>query len=206
MSITLDTKLKPAELFSLYQEHYLGLKKLFDELSQTRVMELLRYNQERAKYLLNYHCKVIACPASHLILNNEMLLDSKFKVGTIIVMEAGQISDFETFSAILSSKGLERVVMIGDQKQSAPVVLNSTLETTARLSCSMFSRLLSLGHKSVKLTHQGKARPDIYDCLRWNYSEVLDLARVTEDSIYKAECPGLKHHCQIIDIQSQEVI
>lgn len=206
MSEEPDSKLQPAALFAVYEEHYMGIKKIFDEVAKTRVMELLRDNQERAKYLLNYHCKVIACPASHLILNHDLLLESQFKVGTIIFLEAGQITDFETFSAIMVTRGLKRIVMVGDQKQSPPQVVNKTLETKAKLSSSMFSRLLKLGHKTVRLDHQGKSRPDIFECIRWCYPNVSDLPSVKQDEQYQADCPGLKYHCQIVDVQGQEVI
>lgn len=79
-------------------------------------MELLRNDKERANYLLNYHSRLILVPATYLMYNHEELISSKIKIDSLVVMEANQLLDFESFAAVTICKRAVRIVMLGDDR------------------------------------------------------------------------------------------
>ena len=79
-------------------------------------MELLRNDKERANYLLNYHSRLVLVPAAYLVYNHEELLLSKLQVDSLIVLEANQLLDFETFAAVAVCKRAVRIALLGDER------------------------------------------------------------------------------------------
>jgi hypothetical protein len=190
------------ETHALSQAHFKALQNLFSEIAKTRVMELLRHNKERAKYLLNYHCKVIIMKASHLFVVYEELLNAKFSVGTLIVQEAGELLDFESFASLAVCKDLKRAIFLGDKNQYTSTFGCETLEKISNLGQSMFTRLQNLGYPTIKLHSQGASRKEIVDLYKSKYPELKSYSGAGNN----AKLPGVDKPVQWVDLHSKEVI
>jgi intron-binding protein aquarius len=90
------------------------IQETFEELEKCRVFELLKNNKQRADYLVNNYVKLVAMTSTHAILKSDYFLDSAFRATTVIFEESGQLLDFETFAPLTFSKGLRRMILIGD--------------------------------------------------------------------------------------------
>lgn len=187
------------------EKHFATIKATFDELERTRAMELLIQNKERGNYLMNYYSKVIGMTSSHFILKHEELLEGGFEAATVIFEEAGQIMDFGAAVPIALTKGVERIILIGDDNQLPPLVKNPILQTVANLQQSMFARLLNHNYQRVNLKQQGRCRNEIASLFTWKYAGLVNLPHVATDSRLNAQVKGVKHPVQFIDVASAEV-
>lgn len=182
------------------------IKQYFSELSKTRVLELLRVDKERGSYLLNYHSKIILMTPETLLEKHEELFELKHPIGTLIIDEAQQITDFESFAALAVAKHLQKVVFLGDPLHEPPNIKNSILKDVAGLNKSFFERLRILGYPEIKLTQQ------------YGYHKALSaLAKaVSNDSLLSCGVPhtpntfevsGLARNLQFVSLgHSQEVV
>ena len=166
-------------------------------------MELLRHNKERAKYLLNYHCKVIILTVSHLFDIFEELLSAKYTVGTLILPEAGNLLDFQSFASLAVCRDLRTAVFLGDDSQNPPSINCRVLEESANLSQSMFVRLQRLGYPVISLHQQGASTDSITSLYKWKYP---GLANFPHSRSLEGEylLPGLKSAVQFIDLATHE--
>ena len=187
------------------EEHYRSVERLFGELRETRVMELLRQEKERAKYLLNYHCRVLVLTAAHLFAIFEELLAAKFTVGTLVLPEAGELLDFEAFAALAVCKELKTAVFLSDGCQTPPSLGCRVLEDCAHLGQSMFARLQHLGYPSLSLAAQGGSRAAIVALYAWKYPGLHHLPPALLDTLERP-VPGLQLPVQFVDVDSFEVV
>lgn len=74
---------------------------VFDELDEFRAFELLRSGVDRSKYLLVKEAKIIAMTCTHAALKRKELVDMGFKYDNILMEEAAQILEIETFIPLL---------------------------------------------------------------------------------------------------------
>lgn len=187
------------------EEHFATIKLTFEELERTRAMELLIQNKERGNYLMNYYVKVIGMTSSHYILKHEELLEGNFEAATVIFEEAGQIMDFGAMIPISLTKGVERIVLIGDDNQLPPLVKNPILQTVANLQQSMFARLLNHNYQRVNLRQQGRCRSEIASLFSWKYAGLANLPHIATDARLNEPVKGMKHAVQFINVSSTEV-
>lgn len=156
---------------------------IFDQIDQVRPFELLRSNKDRSNYLIVKEARIIAMTSTHASLKRRELVRLGFKYDTVIMEEAGQMLEVETFIPLLlqshdtdlNSPPLNRVVLIGDHHQLPPIVQNQNLCKTSKFDQSLFARLIRLGVPTVDLDFQGRARSSIADLYRWNYNDLKDL-------------------------------
>src|SRR5689334_13355266 len=73
------------------------LEHIFEELEETRPFELLRTYRDRGNYLLTKHAKVIAMTCTHAAIRRGELLNLKFQYDNLIMEEAAQVLEIETF-------------------------------------------------------------------------------------------------------------
>ena len=182
--------------------HFESIKQVFDNLGKTRAMELLRHNKERAKYLLNYHCRVIACPVDQLLLNHQEILESKLKIGTLVLLEAAQLNDFETFGTVVASRCVKRVVLVGNLTESPPAITSRLHQATSCLHKSMFSRLAQLNYPIFKLRSQHRVSADVHSAIKSLYP---DLQLIANPDQKERNTAGLTSGFQIIDVSCEEV-
>jgi intron-binding protein aquarius len=120
--------------------------------------------------LLTKQARIVAMTCTHAAIARSHLIDLGFQYDNIVVEEAGQMLEIETFIPFLLQKGeadetetcrLKRVCLIGDHNQLPPVVKNIAFQKFSNLDQSMFYRLIRLNVPYIQLNFQGRARADI---------------------------------------------
>ena len=138
-----------------------------------------------------------------------------FKYDSLIVEEAAQMLDVESFIPLVLQRGeaddsgtscrLKRVCLIGDHNQLPPVVKNASFSKYSRYDQSMFSRLVRLGVPAIELDQQGRARPEIAKLYSWRYKNLGNLDRVLTDERYLRANAGLARTFQLVNVEDFEV-
>lgn len=180
---------------------YEFIKSIFGDLQSLRFLEVLRTTRPRGNYLVTYHSRVIAMTAVHAAMQRAELLSQCFSYDTLIMEEAAECLEIETFICCLlqRSKRLKRVVLVGDQNQLPPVVQDCQMQQKANFAQSFFARLLRLGNRVVNLDCQGRCRPSIGNLFRWRYPGLRDLSFVVEDPSFSRANPGFLYTSQFVD-------
>ncbi|KAF8940749.1 hypothetical protein BGZ47_007611 [Haplosporangium gracile] len=184
------------------------LSKLFEQLEEVSAFELLRTSYDRANYLLTKEAKIIAMTCTHAALKRRELVNLGFKYDNIVMEEAAQILEVETFIPMLLQdpedgvNRLKRVILIGDHNQLPPVVKNTAFQQYGNMEQSMFTRFVRLGVPAIELDAQGRARSDMADLYKWRYKSLGDLPNVTERQEYKFANPGFLHDFQFINVNN----
>ncbi len=96
---------------------------IFKELEECRAFEILRNNRERGNYLVSKQAKIIAMTCTHAALKRKDLLETGFEYDNVLIEEAGQILEIETFIPLVLQKSrfgkaskLKRIIMLGKLK------------------------------------------------------------------------------------------
>lgn len=153
------------------------LKNVFSQLEEFRAFEMLRLGADRARYLLVREAKIIAMTCTHAALKRSELVQLAFQYDNILMEEAGQILEIETFIPLLlqnpefGHNRLKRWIIIGDHQQLPPVIKNVSFQKFANMDQSLFTRFVRLGVPTVTLNWQGRARPSICSLYGWRYGE-----------------------------------
>jgi intron-binding protein aquarius len=149
---------------------------VFEELSEYRPLELLRSQRQRTDYFLTKQARIVAMTCTHAAIARAHLLELGFKYDNIVMEEAGQMLDIETFVPFLLQKGesddvggcrLKRVCLIGDHHQLPPVVKNIAFQRYSHMDQSLFARLIRLGVTAIQLNRQGRSRAEIAKLFRY---------------------------------------
>ncbi|XP_018334120.1 RNA helicase aquarius [Agrilus planipennis] len=183
------------------------IKHMFDELEEFRAFELLRSGLDRSKYLLVKEAKIIAMTCTHAALKRKELVDMGFKYDNILMEEAAQILEIETFIPLLLQNPedgynqLKRWIMIGDHHQLPPVIKNMAFQKYSNMEQSLFTRLVRLGVPTVELDGQGRARPSICNLYNWRYKNLGNLPHVELWEEYKRANPGFAFDFQLINVE-----
>ncbi|KAI8894947.1 hypothetical protein BC833DRAFT_529987 [Globomyces pollinis-pini] len=195
------------ELTSVIEESYKYIKEIFHELEEVRPFELLRSNKDRSNYVLVKEARIIAMTSTHASLKRRELVRLGFKYDTVVMEEAGQMLEVETFVPLLlqthdtdlNRSPLQRVILIGDHHQLPPIVQNQALAKYSNMEQSLFARLIRLGVPKVDLDHQGRSRPTITDLFRWNYPGLKDLTFTKPE--YQFSNAGFAHEYQMVNVE-----
>ncbi|GMI21421.1 hypothetical protein TrCOL_g13616 [Triparma columacea] len=182
------------------------LQELFDELKDFRAFELLRGGGKRSEYLLTKQAKIVACTVTHAGLARDQLINLGFKYDSVVVEEAGQQLEVETFIPLLLQKDptrLKRICLFGDHNQLPPILKDRDLAEKGNFSQSFFARMISLGIKSFTLDSQGRARPEIAALYEWRYGGLKPLPNTSEGAYLKAN-GGLLHNTQFVNVADYE--
>ncbi|KAJ8600931.1 hypothetical protein CTAYLR_005054 [Chrysophaeum taylorii] len=180
-------------------------RRLFDEVARYEAFELLRSRKQRSDYLLTKQARVIALTCTHAALARRDLVALGLRYDTLVVEEAAQILEIETFIPLVlqtETSRLKRIVLIGDDRQLPPVVKHRALAAYARLDQSMFARLARLGFPILHLDAQGRARPSIADLYRWRYPYLRDLPEGGAAANPYAN-PGFVFEYQFVDVRDR---
>lgn len=180
---------------------------LFGELEECRAFEVLRSSYDRGNYLLTKQAKIVAMTCTHAALKRGDLVKLGFKFDNILMEEAGQILEIETFipmmlqeQALDSEPRLKRVVLIGDHNQLPPVVKNMAFQRFSHLDQSLFARFVRLGVPTITLDAQGRARSSIAALYAWRYSGLENLSHVASLPEFTLANPGFAYDYQLIDV------
>lgn len=185
------------------------IEKLFNDLAAIRPYELIKSNREKANYMLVKDARIIAMTATHAGMNRAEILKLGFHYDNVVMEEAAQLTEIESFIPLTmqnslqhhqhqSKQRLRRVVLIGDDKQNAPIIQNAGLRQYGGMDQSLFSRLSRLGVPVIELDFQGRARPEIADLYGWQYSAGLKhLPNVVQQEGHNA---GFLYNFQFINV------
>ncbi|ORX52031.1 P-loop containing nucleoside triphosphate hydrolase protein [Hesseltinella vesiculosa] len=184
------------------------LQSMFDTLEEIRPFELLRYQGDRANYLITKEAKIIAMTCTHAALKRRELVDLKFKYDNVVMEESAQILEVETFIPMLlqepedGQNRLKRVILIGDHHQLPPVVKNQAFQQYGNMEQSLFSRFVRLGVPALQLDAQGRARPSLAKLYSWQYGSLGDLPNVQTEPAFQLANPGLTYDYQFIHVDA----
>jgi len=187
---------------------YRHIKKIFTELDEYRAFELLRNGRDRSKYLLIKTAKIIAMTCTHAALRRRDLVELGFKYDNVLMEEAAQILEIETFVPLMLQtpedgyNRLKRVILIGDHHQLPPVIKNMAFQKFSNMEQSLFTRFVRLGVPYVQLDAQGRARPSICSLYSWRYQKLGNLSHVVTRPKFKAANPGLFYDYQLINVEN----
>uniref|UniRef100_A0A182P429 RNA helicase aquarius n=1 Tax=Anopheles epiroticus TaxID=199890 RepID=A0A182P429_9DIPT len=180
---------------------------MFAELEEFRAFELLRSGLDRSKYLLVKEAKIIAMTCTHAALKRKELVTMGFKYDNILMEEAAQILEIETFIPLLLQNPmdgynrLKRWIMIGDHHQLPPVIKNMAFQKYSNMEQSLFTRLVRLGVPTIDLDGQGRARSSICELYKWRYSRLGDLEHVHKWPEYCRANAGFVYEYQLINVE-----
>lgn len=182
------------------------ITKIFTQLEEFRAFELLRSGMDRSKYLLVREARIIAMTCTHAALKRKELVNMGFKYDNILMEEAAQILEIETFIPLLLQNPLDghnrlkRWIMIADHNQLPPVVKNVSFQKYSNMEQSLFTRFIRLGVPAVELDYQGRARSTISTLYKWRYKKLDDLEHVLNHIDYNRANPGFRYEYQLINV------
>uniref|UniRef100_A0A6Q2XQ48 RNA helicase aquarius n=1 Tax=Esox lucius TaxID=8010 RepID=A0A6Q2XQ48_ESOLU len=186
---------------------YRHIKKIFTQLEEFRAFELLRSGLDRSKYLLVKEAKIIAMTCTHAALKRHDLVELGFKYDNILMEEAAQILEIETFIPLLLQNPedgysrLKRWIMIGDHHQLPPVIKNMAFQKYSNMEQSLFTRFVRLGVPTVDLDAQGRARASLCNLYNWRYKQLGNLPHVQLLPQFQAPNPGLTFDFQLVNVE-----
>ncbi|VDM30671.1 unnamed protein product [Hydatigera taeniaeformis] len=185
-----------------------AISAIFNTLEEFRAFELMRTGLERANFLLTQEARIVAMTCTHAALKRRDLVQLGFTYDTIIMEEAAQILEIETFIPLLLQNPdisgynrLKRWIMIGDHNQLPPVVKNQAFNNFSNMGQSLFARLVKLGVPTIQLDAQGRTRPSISRLYSWRYERLLDIQHVITGQEYKLCNPGFQYEYQLINVE-----
>ena len=154
------------------------LDEIFSELREYRPFELLRSQRQRGDYLIMKQARIVAMTCTHAAIVRSQLIELGFEYDNVVMEEAGQMMEIESFIPLLLQRGesddsvsgqsrLKRVCMIGDHSQLPPVIKNMTFARFSNLDQSLFYRLIRLGVPYIQLDMQGRSREDLARLYRY---------------------------------------
>uniref|UniRef100_A0AAR2JCJ2 RNA helicase aquarius n=1 Tax=Pygocentrus nattereri TaxID=42514 RepID=A0AAR2JCJ2_PYGNA len=186
---------------------YRHVRKIFTQLEEFRAFELLRSGLDRSKYLLVKEAKIIAMTCTHAALKRHDLVELGFKYDNILMEEAAQILEIETFIPLLLQNPedgysrLKRWIMIGDHHQLPPVIKNMAFQKYSNMEQSLFTRFVRLGVPTVDLDAQGRARASLCNLYNWRYKQLGNLPHVQSQPEFQSPNPGLTYDFQLINVE-----
>lgn len=79
------------------EECFHTLRDIFTELKEYRAFELVRSSRPRCDYVLASEARIVAMTCTHAAIARQRLIDSGFHFDTLVLEEAGQVLELESF-------------------------------------------------------------------------------------------------------------
>jgi len=187
------------------------IRRMFEELADIRPFEILRSQRDKSNYLLVKEARIIAMTSTHSAMRRQEISAMGFRYDNVIMEEAAQITEIEAFLPFMlqaprqidsapAENALQRIVLVGDHLQNAPVIQNAAYRSYANLSQSLFQRLVRLGVPHIMLDAQGRSRPSIADLYKWRYPRLTNLPFTSTAPEFRSANAGLRHEYQFISV------
>jgi intron-binding protein aquarius len=187
------------------------LRKIFDELAEIRPFEILRNQRDKSNYLLVKEARIIAMTTTHAAIRRQEIASLGFKYDNVVMEEAAQVTEAESFIPFVlqdpsktgsssSTDTLQRIVLVGDHLQNAPVIQNAAFRSYANLEQSLFQRLIRLGVPHISLDAQGRSRPSIAELYKWRYPSLTNLPFTATHPDFVRANAGFRYEYQLIDV------
>ncbi|MCJ1466739.1 hypothetical protein MMC07_005359 [Pseudocyphellaria aurata] len=182
------------------------IDRIFGELKDILPFEVLRSSKDKTNYLMIKEARIIAMTSTHAAMRRQEISDLGFHYDNVIMEEAAQITEIETFIPLALQRPkdgvspLQRVVLCGDHLQNSPIIQNLAFRQFANLEQSLFLRLVRLGVPTINLDRQGRARSSIAELYKWRYPKLDDLPGVLTEPEFLRANAGFKYDYQFIDV------
>jgi intron-binding protein aquarius len=144
---------------------------------------------------------------THAAINRPNFIKWGFQYDNIIMEEAAQILEIETFVPMMLQvddkefgNRLKRVVLLGDHHQLPPVIKNRAFQKFCHMDQSLFTRFVRLGMPYIQLNAQGRMRSSLAKLWNWKYENLRDLPTVTHTPRFQQANAGLRHEFQLVDV------
>ncbi|OJD28490.1 hypothetical protein ACJ73_00089 [Blastomyces percursus] len=201
-----DANSSKEELLDVVSGCQRHMDKLFSELEDIRPFEILRFQRDKANYLLVKEARIIAMTSTHAAMRRQEIANLGFQYDNVVMEEAAQVTEIESFipCALQNTKNgelpLKRVVLCGDHLQNSPIIQNMAFRQYANFEQTLFLRLVRLGVPTINLDQQGRSRPSIAELFRWRYPQLGNLPAVETNEEFKLANPGFKFDYQFINV------
>ncbi|KAK5108344.1 hypothetical protein LTR62_008373 [Meristemomyces frigidus] len=187
------------------------IRKIFDQLAHIRPFEILRHQKDKSNYLLVKEARIVAMTSTHAAMRRQEIVNQGFKYDNIIMEESAQITEAESFIPLamqdlarLSTSnipaGLQRIILVGDHLQNAPVIQHAAFRSYAHLDQSLFQRLIRLGVPHITLTAQGRSRPTLAELYKWRYPALTNLPFTSTAPEFVRANAGFRYEYQFLDV------
>ncbi|ETN38526.1 uncharacterized protein HMPREF1541_06561 [Cyphellophora europaea CBS 101466] len=186
-------------------EHH--LTHIFTSLSSIRPFEILRHPRDQANHLLISEARIVAMTSTHASINRASIAASGFHFSSLIMEEAAQITELESFIPIslqTPTNTLTRLILLGDHLQNAPITTSQALRSYCNLSQSLFHRLIRLGVPTVLLDAQGRCRPSLARLFAWRYPSLHNLPSTSSTPPFLTANAGFRYDYQFLDVPAYE--
>ncbi|KAK9480812.1 P-loop containing nucleoside triphosphate hydrolase protein [Lipomyces japonicus] len=182
------------------------VERIFSDIETIRPFELLKKSKDKANYVLSKVAKVVFLKASDAPLKREEFARLGFRYETVIVDEAAQLTEIESFIPLTlqsteNGNPIERLILIGDRHQNVPVTSDAIAHNFGNVRQSLFNRLLRLGVPKIILDAQGISRSEIVDAYDWQNLGISSLEFVSNGDEYKFANAGFNHTLQFINVE-----
>ncbi|KAK6518507.1 hypothetical protein TWF506_005653 [Arthrobotrys conoides] len=188
------------------ESYFENISKIFSQLDDLMPFELLRNGRDKSNYLLCTEARIIAMTSTYAAMKRDDIIRHGFRYDNIIMEEAAQITEAETFITLTlqsSPNGIspiKRVILCGDHLQNSPVIQSTPLRYFANMEQSLFVRFVRLGVPLIHLDKQGRARPSIASLYNWRYPGLGNLDYVSRNPEFLQANAGFRHELQFINI------
>ncbi|KAF3934389.1 hypothetical protein ABW20_dc0104584 [Dactylellina cionopaga] len=189
------------------ESYFEQISKIFVQLDDIMPFDILRNGRDKANYLLTKEARIIAMTSTYAAIKRDEILRQGFRYDNIVMEEAAQITEVETFIPLTLQKStvtetpLKRIVLCGDHLQNSPVIQHTALRYFANMEQSLFARFIRLGVPSIKLDKQGRARPSIASLYNWRYPGLGNLDYLYHQEEFLHANAGFKHEYQFINVE-----
>ncbi|CCF73550.1 intron-binding protein aquarius [Babesia microti strain RI] len=177
----------------------------FCKLKECLPFEVLRSNTDRGHYLITRHARIVAMTCTHAAIARERLIESNFTYDTLVMEEAAQVLEIETFIPLtlqLQGDKLKRIVLIGDNRQLPPIIQNRTVASYCKLDQSFYTRVIRLQHPCILLNSQGRSRPEIVSLYSHYYPEPIGNVGLEREEFGRDNL-GFRYNYQFINVDSE---
>ena len=185
--------------------------RIFDELAEIRPFEILRSQKDKSDYLLVKEARIVAMTSTHAAMRRQEIAGLGFHYDNVVMEEAAQITEIENFIPFVlqaprvvngqpPQSRLQRIVLVGDHLQNAPVIQNAAFRSYANLEQSLFQRLIRLGVPHVLLDAQGRSRPSLAALYKWRYPQLRNLPFTSTAPEFTRANAGLRYEYQFIEV------
>ncbi|EMC92681.1 hypothetical protein BAUCODRAFT_257964 [Baudoinia panamericana UAMH 10762] len=181
------------------------MDKMFEEVAEMRPLEILRHQRDKMDYLLVSEARIVAMTATYAAMRWREMTRLGVGFDNVVVEEAAQMVEIEAFVPMVlqgrkETGGLQRLILVGDHLQNAPVIQNAAYRDYAGMEQSLFQRLIRLGVPHTILDAQGRSRPSLAQLVMWRYPHLTNLSFTTTAPEFVRANAGLRHEYQFISV------
>ncbi|KAL9643532.1 hypothetical protein ABK040_010146 [Willaertia magna] len=189
-------------------EKYSEIELLYELLNECKVLESIRSYSERTNYILTQQSRIIAMTSTHAAIKRRSFLQQNLQFDTLILEDASQILEIESFIPMTLTSRLKRVICVGDVYQLPPMIKNKQIERFSNMNQSLFARLFrSLDEKDILTLSYDSLQTftELIPLFKWNYPSTFYESVLLSSEDKKVSPPnGFEFNCQFINVEDYQ--